>query len=184
MVLTVCLGPLIAGCSIKPQSNYDVGDPIQVTTDLLKDTRHFNVTSDYNPSYLDSLLKRNPVTLIDDQDWQQLFIKTEFSSDKSYRLEENLRRTCWSLNNEAELKIVSRAHRGSDYDNIITACVSKRLGPYKPLFFYSQVQDRVIGDYLMMLTPKNHYSDQAYLCKAKTEGYDLPSNLFCKVNSQ
>ncbi|MEZ9699624.1 hypothetical protein AB4455_19495 [Vibrio sp. 10N.261.46.E12] len=179
----VAIAGSIFGCSTAPSPKYNVAAPIQVTTDLLKETRHFYVQGDYKPSFLEDLLDKNPVTLINDQDWQQLFLKTDINAEKSYRLEENLRRTCWAIKDDAELKIKSRSHRGADYDNILTACISKRLGDSYPLFFYSYVQDVAVGNYLMMLTPKEHYTDQGYLCKAKAEGYDLSSNLFCETES-
>ena len=180
---SLILAASFTGCSNAPSPKYNVAAPIQVTTDLLKETRHFYVQNDYNPSFMEDLLDKKPVTLINDQDWQQLFVKTDLDADKSYRLEENLRRTCWAVKDDAELKIKSRSHRGADYDNILTACISKRLGDSYPLFFYSYVQDAVIGNYLMMLAPKDHYTEQGYLCKAKAEGYDLSSNLFCETES-
>ncbi len=171
---------LVVGCNSAPKPTYDVSQPIQVTVDLLKQTRHFHIESDYSPTLKEQVLKQHPVTLIKSNDWEQLFLKTTLTPENNYRLSQNLSRTCWAIKADAELKILSQAHRGADFDNTITACVSKRLGNSYPLFLYSVVNDKMLGSYVMMLSPINHYSEQAYLCKAKKEGYDLPSNLYCE----
>jgi hypothetical protein len=177
---SLALTSLILGCSApKPSADYDVSEPIQVTVDLLKGTRHFVETSDYEKSWSEKLLNEQTLAVIKTSKWEQLLLKIELNSEQLYKLERNLSRACWAIKPDAELKIKSQAYRGTDNHNIMTACVSKRLGDQYPLFMYSRVHDRVLGDYLMMLSPTSHYSDQPYLCKAKTEGYDLTSNLYC-----
>ncbi|MBF4249422.1 hypothetical protein EA007_00050 [Vibrio anguillarum] len=177
---TMILISALSGCSTAPSPEYDIQMPIQTSMDSIKSTRHFNSVNDYTPSLTEEWFKKYPVTVVNNKDWQQLLIKANLNADSKYQLERNLSRTCWAIKSDAEIRMMSSAYRGIKDENVISACISKRLGSEYPLFIFSHINDPIIGEYFMLLTPRSIYSDRLFACKAKQEGYNFKSQMYCQ----
>lgn len=181
---------LLSGCVTKPQptSEYNILDPFQVASDYLLNSRHYttkNGNVDFN--YREYLIfqKTNSASLFRTEDWEQLIIKMENTVDESeitrrYKLDDTISRTCWAQRNDAQVSVQSNGMRATVKPNYINACVSEELGPNYPLFTYSWTDDPVLGQYLTITKPADHYNDRDYLCKLKREGYHFDMHLYCK----
>lgn len=181
-ITTAILALTVASCTLseQPSSMYDIQKPIQTTVDFLQNTRHFNNIEDIR-TYITHIGNMGDVVLSNAEGWQQLLIRLpeRFSASEYNQLNDNLARTCWSLNPKATLQPASQAHRNSKSTNIIYACTAKRPGSDFPLFIMSYVSDEITDPYLTVLVPTEHYSNEPYRCKAKKEGYEFTSPLIC-----
>ena len=176
---------ILVGCQTPPpSSSYNITKPSQVAMDQLMGSRHYTTIEDFNVTdqFYRLTQHRHQAVIVNAASYEQILVKpsTEFNADNMNLLDDGLSRTCWSLREDAEIKMIATARRGVSGQNVINACVSKRLGKEYPLFVYSYVtNDHQIGEYLMLTSPSRLYSNNDYLCKLRREGYPFKTTLFC-----
>lgn len=174
------------GCVTPPNHNYNILSPIQAVLDYTDNTRHFDVVKgDIKTNWESEILTfKKPAKLYKTREWDQVIVKTDYSDsvdmvEYRYKLEDNLMRVCSAIRPDATLQMEDEALRGVAHNNSLNACISEELGSEYPLFVFSWVHDLVVGDYITLIAPTSHYSDNDYACKLKREGYTFMNTLYC-----